>query len=42
LIYGSYLARAKKVFRIGEGGGEWLAESEVKGVVFETVSTLAD
>jgi hypothetical protein len=42
MIYSSYLSRAKKIFRFGEGGPEWLSESEVKGVVFETVSALAD
>ena len=41
-IYSSYLNRAKKVFRFGEGGSEWLPESEAKGVLFETVSALAD
>ncbi len=42
MMYSSYLSRAKRVFRFGEGGGEWLPETEAKGVLFQTVSKLAD
>lgn len=41
-MFGSYLKRARKVFKFGEGGGEWIPLCDAKGVLFECVSALAD
>ena len=41
-IYGSYVKRAKKVFRFGSSSHEWIAEGEAKGVIFSSVTALTD